>query len=112
MPIALEIGLLTAGPFVAIALVARATAFRPLPLALTAITGELLGILIWALVNKFLVARVLSGKAEGLVVFFPPSTEGHSLSTLVFIIAYALVAAAIVLLGRWAYLRARREAAS
>ena len=109
MPLALEIGLLTLGPFVAIALVARISAFRPLTVALAAIAGELLGILIWAGVNKFLAARVLSGKAEGLVVFFPPSSEDNSLSTLAFIVGYALVAAAMVLLGRWAYLRTRRE---
>ena len=110
MPLALSIGLLLGGPFIAIALVARASAFRPLTVALAAIAGELLGNLVWALVNRFLAARVMSGKGDGAVVFFPSSSADRSLSTLASIVAYALVAAAMVLLGRWAYLRTRRQA--
>jgi flagellar biogenesis protein FliO len=112
MPTALEVALLTAGPFVAIGLVARVSRFRPLTVALAAIAGELFGILVLVLVNQLLVSRVLSGKADGMVVFFPPSSEDNSLSTLAFIIAYALVVAAIFLFGRWVYVRTRPESSS
>jgi hypothetical protein len=108
MPSIVSLLLLTLGPFVAIAFAARNGDFRALRLAVAAVVGELLGIVIWAGLNNFLAARFLAGKHSGAIVFFPPSSLGDRLVTFAFIFAYALAVAAIVLLGRWAYARARR----
>jgi hypothetical protein len=97
------------GPFVAIAFAARDGDFRPLSLAVAAVLGELLGIVIWAGLNNFLVARFLAGKRSGAVVLFSQrSSLSDQLVTVAFILAYALAVAATVLLGRWVYVRAKR----
>jgi hypothetical protein len=108
MPSIVSLVLLTLGPFVAIAFAARNGDFRALRLAVAAVVGELLGIVIWAAFNTFLTARFFAGKQPGAVGFFPPSSPSDRLVTFAFIFAYALAVAAIVLLGRWAYARARR----
>lgn len=110
MSAVVSLGLLLLGPFVAIAFVARNGNFRVPRLAVAAVIGELVGIVIWVGLNRFLAARVLAGKQSGLVAFFPPSPSSLSdrLVTLAFILAYALAAAATVVLGRWAYVRATR----
>jgi hypothetical protein len=103
-----SLGLLILGPFVAITFATRDGNYRAIRLAVAAVVGELLGIIIWAGLNNFLAARVLAGKQSGLVVFPPPSSLSDHLVTFAFILVYALGVAATVLLGRWAYVRIRR----
>jgi len=108
MPSNVSLVLLTLGPFVAIAFAVRNGDFRAPMLAVAVVVGELLGIVIWAGFNNFLTARFFAGRQSGAVVFPPPSSLSDRLVTFAFSFAYALAVAAIVLLGRWAYERARR----
>ena len=106
MPSALSLALLILGPFLAIAFAAREGDFRAPRLALAAVVGQLLGIVIWAAINRLLATGIFA--ENRLVVFFPPSSRRDQLATFAFIIAYALTVAAMVLLARWAYVRIRR----
>jgi hypothetical protein len=103
------LGLLILGPFVGIAVAARDGDFRPLSVAVAAVVGEFLGIVILAGLNNFLVGRVLAGERSGAVVYFPQrSSLSDQLVTVAFILAYALAVAAVVLLGRLLYVRAKQ----
>jgi hypothetical protein len=105
---ALSLGLLILGPFVAIAFAAREGDFRAARLAVAAVLGHLLGILIFAAINVAI--RVLANNR--LVVFFPPSSRIDPLITFVvpfaFIVAYPLAVAGMVWLAHFAYLRIQR----
>jgi hypothetical protein len=104
---ALSLGLLILGPFVAIAFAAREGDFRAARLAVAAVLGHLLGILIFAAINVAI--RVL---AANRLVFFPPSSRIDPLVTFVvpfaFIVAYPLAVAGMVWLVHFAYLRIKR----
>jgi hypothetical protein len=102
---ALSLGLLFLGPFVAIAFATREGDFRAPRLAVAAIVGQLLGILILVAVNTLLATSFL--RQNRLVVFLPPSSQRDQLVTFAVIISYALAVAATVLLARWAYVRSR-----
>ena len=102
---ALSFALLFLGPFVAIAFAARDGDFRAPRLAVAAVVGQLLGIVILLVVNRLLAIGFL--RQNRLTVFLPPSSRHDRLVTFVFIIAYALAVAAAVLVTRWAYVRSR-----
>jgi hypothetical protein len=103
MSSALSFGLLILGPVVGVAFAAREGNFRAARLAVAAILGHLLGILIFAAINAAI--RVLA--RNRLVVFFPPSSPTDPLVTLAvpftYIVAYPLAVAGMVWLAHFAY---------
>ena len=106
MPSFLSIGLLHAGPFLAIAFVARGGDFRASKVVLAAVVGQILGIVAWMAVNKFFLARFRSGQEVALLILPQAATIGYKLVSVAMVLGYALAVAAIILFARWAYVRA------
>ena len=77
-------------------------------LAVAAVLGHLLGILIFVAINVAI--HVVAN--DRLVVFFPPSSRTDPLvpflAPFVFIVLYPLAVAGVVWLGYFAYLRMQR----
>jgi hypothetical protein len=112
MPALLSLGLVMLGPFVSIAFLSRDGDFRAARLIAGAVVGELLGIAVYLGLNA-LWTRLFLDKVNRVVVFFPPSSRSDQLvglvTTLLFVIGYAVAVAATVLIGHWVYVRVRQS---
>lgn len=92
--------LLLGGPLVSIGVVALLGHFRPLPVVLASILGEVFALALYAHWTRAVAARVLAGQeTRHFLVYLPPGESDGRVVTGLMFLAFALLIAGAVLLG-------------